>query len=229
MTGHTGFKGGWLAVWLRKLGAEGRGNGQLVAEQPALDIDTNPGLGQALLRQAHAVCAEGGAGGGLLIGVDRVKPRAVLEPAYDDALGVTAAFNLNLLRRMNRELGMDFDLERFRHYASYCPLQGVARSFLVSQARQTVRSALLRAVGSSTESKSVIAPNEGGQVRSMQRALLRAKRRTASLVRSATAPNQTRQAEGLAARKARAVGKAAGNVMDGEYRVVRKPALPHAH
>ena len=41
------------------------------------------------------------------------------------------------LRRLNRELGMDFDLDAFRHYASYCPLQGVARSFLVSQRRQS--------------------------------------------------------------------------------------------
>lgn len=83
-------------------------------------------------------------GDSLLLGLDLRKDPHTVRPAYDDPAGVTAAFNLNLLRRLNRELGMDFDLERFRHYASYCPLQGVARSFLVSQARQTVRSALLR-------------------------------------------------------------------------------------
>jgi uncharacterized SAM-dependent methyltransferase len=82
-------------------------------------------------------------GDSLLLGLDlRKDPHTVLA-AYDDPEGVTAAFNLNLLRRLNRELGMDFDLDRFRHYASYCPLQGVARSFLVSQARQTVRSRVL--------------------------------------------------------------------------------------
>lgn len=83
-------------------------------------------------------------GDSLLLGLDlRKDPHTVLA-AYDDPEGVTAAFNLNLLHRLNRELGMDFDPGRFRHYASYCPLQGVARSFLVSQAHQTVRSALLQ-------------------------------------------------------------------------------------
>lgn len=55
--------------------------------------------------------------GGLLIGVDLQKDRSILEPAYDDALGVTAAFNLNLLVRINRELGGDFDFDRFQHVA----------------------------------------------------------------------------------------------------------------
>ncbi len=53
----------------------------------------------------------------LLLGADLVKDPAVLEAAYDDAAGVTAAFNLNLLRRLNRELGADFDLSAFRHRA----------------------------------------------------------------------------------------------------------------
>ena len=79
-------------------------------------------------------------GDGLLLGLDLVKDPHVLQAAYDDAEGVTAAFNLNLLRRLNRELGMDFALDRFSHYASYCPLEGVARSFLVSKADQVVTS-----------------------------------------------------------------------------------------
>jgi L-histidine N-alpha-methyltransferase len=58
-------------------------------------------------------------GGGLLIGVDLVKPVAVLEAAYDDALGVTAAFNLNLLRNMNRAIGTDFDPAAWRHVAFF--------------------------------------------------------------------------------------------------------------
>jgi len=59
------------------------------------------------------------AGGGLLVGVDLVKPAPVLEAAYDDALGVTAAFNLNLLRNLNRAIGTDFDPVDWRHVALF--------------------------------------------------------------------------------------------------------------
>ena len=58
-------------------------------------------------------------GGGLLIGVDLRKPAQVLQRAYDDALGVTAAFNLNLLRHVNRLLGSDFELTQWRHVAVF--------------------------------------------------------------------------------------------------------------
>jgi len=58
-------------------------------------------------------------GDGLLIGVDLLKDVATLRRAYDDSLGVTAAFNLNLLARINRELGADFELRRFRHVALF--------------------------------------------------------------------------------------------------------------
>lgn len=67
-----------------------------------------------LLRRFRAAL---GPGARLLLGADLVKDRAVLEAAYDDAAGVTAAFNLNLLHRLNRELGTDFDLSAFRHRA----------------------------------------------------------------------------------------------------------------
>jgi len=60
-----------------------------------------------------------GPGGMLLLGVDRRKDPAVLNAAYDDREGVTAEFNLNVLRRINRELGADFDLSRFRHRAFF--------------------------------------------------------------------------------------------------------------
>lgn len=60
-----------------------------------------------------------GRGAQLLLGVDLVKPREVLVPAYDDAAGVTAAFNMNLLVRANRELDADFDLDAFRHEARW--------------------------------------------------------------------------------------------------------------
>jgi L-histidine Nalpha-methyltransferase len=67
-----------------------------------------------LLRRFRAAL---GPGARLLLGADLVKDRATLEAAYDDAAGVTAAFNLNLLHRLNRELGADFDVSGFRHRA----------------------------------------------------------------------------------------------------------------
>jgi dimethylhistidine N-methyltransferase len=77
-------------------------------------------------------------GGFLLIGVDCKKDKAVLDAAYDDAAGVTAAFNLNLLERMNRELGADFDLATWQHRAFYDEAQGRIEMHLVSIPAQTV-------------------------------------------------------------------------------------------
>jgi dimethylhistidine N-methyltransferase len=68
------------------------------------------------LRQAGRIL---GAGSTMIVGVDLIKDEAVLNAAYDDAAGVTARFNLNVLARMNRELGGDFDLTSFRHRAFY--------------------------------------------------------------------------------------------------------------
>ncbi len=71
-----------------------------------------------LLRNMRETLSEGGGGEArLLIGMDRIKDVAVLEAAYDDAAEVTAAFNLNLLHRINRELGADIPVEAFRHRA----------------------------------------------------------------------------------------------------------------
>jgi len=78
------------------------------------------------------------AGDALLLGADLKKERAVLEAAYDDALGITAAFNLNLLARINRELGADFDLRSFRHVALYDEAEGRVEMHLESRRRQTV-------------------------------------------------------------------------------------------
>jgi L-histidine Nalpha-methyltransferase len=75
----------------------------------------------------------------IFIGFDLHKnPKTILR-AYDDANGVTAKFNLNLLKRINRELGGNFNTEEFSHYASYHPTERAARSFLISQRAQTVR------------------------------------------------------------------------------------------
>lgn len=94
-----------------------------------------PSEAEAFLQHiAHLVGEEGG----LLIGVDLRKPAPVLEAAYNDHKGVTAAFNLNLLRRINRELGADFDLGQFRHEAIWDDERGCIEMHLVSRTEQTV-------------------------------------------------------------------------------------------
>lgn len=85
------------------------------------------------------IAAMVGGGSRLLIGVDLKKDRAVLEAAYDDAQGVTARFNLNLLVRMNRELGANFRVEAFRHHAFYDEALGRIEMHLESLAAQTVQ------------------------------------------------------------------------------------------
>ncbi len=75
----------------------------------------------------------------LLVGFDLVKDPVLLQAAYDDAQGVTAAFNLNLLVRMNRELGCDFDPACFRHYARFDPRRNAMESYIVSTRDQLVR------------------------------------------------------------------------------------------
>ncbi|MEW5967782.1 MAG: L-histidine N(alpha)-methyltransferase [Pseudomonadota bacterium] len=79
-----------------------------------------------------------GTEGQLLIGFDLKKDPLLLHAAYNDAAGVTAAFNLNLLDHLNRELGADFDPARFRHYAFYNPVAGRIEMHLVSLAEQDV-------------------------------------------------------------------------------------------
>ena len=78
-------------------------------------------------------------GDALLLGTDLVKPEAVLLAAYDDPLGVTAAFNLNLLVRLNRELGADFDVPAWCHHATWNAEARRVEMHLVSLVRQRVR------------------------------------------------------------------------------------------
>lgn len=86
----------------------------------------------------------------LFIGFDLHKnPKTILN-AYDDSQGITAKFNINLLKRINRELDADFNIEEFSHYASYHPLERAARSFLISQKEQTVN---IKSLGKSFEFK----------------------------------------------------------------------------
>ncbi len=79
-----------------------------------------------------------GEGGGLLIGLDLEKDESVVWPAYNDRRGVTAAFNLNLLERINRELDADFDLNEFGHRADYVQAKERVEMHLVSQKAQVV-------------------------------------------------------------------------------------------
>jgi len=80
-----------------------------------------------------------GPGGEMLIGVDLKKDPDILDDAYNDRAGINAAFNLNLLERVNRELGGDFDLDRFEHHAFYNPAAGRVELYLKSLAEQSVR------------------------------------------------------------------------------------------
>lgn len=90
----------------------------------------------AMLRDLRSVLDRGGL---LLLGADLRKPKPVLEAAYNDALGITAAFNLNLLQRINRELGGHFDLRAFAHRAFYDEERGRIEMHLVSLREQVVR------------------------------------------------------------------------------------------
>lgn len=74
----------------------------------------------------------------LFLGVDLIKPKAIVLPAYNDSQGITREFNLNLLTRINKELGANFKINNFLHQPEYCIKEGVARSFLVSTIEQTV-------------------------------------------------------------------------------------------
>jgi len=87
------------------------------------------------LRQAGRIL---GPGSTMIVGVDRIKDEGVLNAAYDDAAGVTAQFNLNVLARMNRELGGDFDLASFRHRAFYNAANHRIEMHLESLKPQTV-------------------------------------------------------------------------------------------
>ena len=74
----------------------------------------------------------------LLLGVDHIKSPNMIRQAYNDSAGVTAAFNHNLLLRINRELNANFDPDYFEHYASFVPETGEARSYLISKRDQTI-------------------------------------------------------------------------------------------
>ena len=94
-----------------------------------------PDDAREFLKGIHSVV---GSGGMLVVGVDLKKEKRILDAAYDDARGVTAEFNLNLLARINRELGGDFQVQRFRHKAFYDPAKGWVEMHLESLYQQLV-------------------------------------------------------------------------------------------
>ena len=113
-----------------------------VVEGPALVFYPGSSIGNfapadalRLLREARAVAR----GGALLVGVDAVKPAPLLEAAYDDDLGVTAAFNLNLLKHLNRLLGSNFDVRGWRHLALFNTAESRVEMHLAARAATTVR------------------------------------------------------------------------------------------
>ena len=101
----------------------------------------DPEAAIAMLRQVHSELAQGDA---LLLGTDLVKDPSILVPAYDDAQGVTAEFNKNVLRRLNRDLQGDFDLASFRHLALWNPMRSRMEIFLESLRSQTATLRLLQ-------------------------------------------------------------------------------------
>jgi len=114
----------------------GRSSDRRVVYFPGSTIgNLTPEEAHAFLRMSRGQIGRRGA---MLVGVDLKKDANVLHAAYNDAKGVTAAFNLNVLARINRELEGDFDLRRFKHYAFYNVALGRIEMHLVSLARQTV-------------------------------------------------------------------------------------------
>jgi L-histidine N-alpha-methyltransferase len=93
------------------------------------------GDAQAFLADVRALLRPGDA---MLLGTDLVKPRQQLLEAYDDALGITSAFNLNLLVRINRELGANFDVRQFRHLARFNNDTSAIEMHIQSRLTQTV-------------------------------------------------------------------------------------------
>jgi dimethylhistidine N-methyltransferase len=125
------------ATYEEGLSAIGRPDGQTLVVFLGSNIGNfDPPATDALLRGIRAAVGHGSA---LLLGTDLVKPESELLLAYDDPLGVTAAFNRNLLVRVNRELGGDFDVTRFAHRAVWNAHASRVEMHLVSQSLQRVR------------------------------------------------------------------------------------------
>jgi len=116
----------------------------------------DPDEAAALLRQVRSALAPGDS---LLLGVDLVKAESILLPAYNDAAGITADFNLNLLVRLNRELGADFVPNNFAHRALWNQQKSRMEMHLVSLVQQSVKIAALGLIADFTEGESIHTEN----------------------------------------------------------------------
>jgi L-histidine N-alpha-methyltransferase len=119
--------------------------GTLPADRPRMLFYPGSSIGNfapdaalPFLRSVHAACGQV-PGSGLLIGVDLIKDETELQAAYDDALGVTAAFNLNLLRHINRLAGTDFSVRDWAHLALFNTVESRIEMHLVARRSATVR------------------------------------------------------------------------------------------
>ncbi len=112
------------------------------ADRPRLVMFLGSNIGNFPMPEASAfatrLCKSLSPGDRVLIGFDLRKPGAPLIAAYNDSEGVGPRFSLNLLRRINRELGADFDLERFEARSTYDPVEGAIRMYLISLEEQSV-------------------------------------------------------------------------------------------
>jgi L-histidine N-alpha-methyltransferase len=113
------------------------------SHHPKVVLFLGSNIGNLLDRQAHDFIYQLGgslrSNDKLLLGVDLIKPVEVVLPAYNDASGITAEFNLNLLDRINKELAGDFDRNKFVHKPEYTDEEGIAKSYLMSTEEQTVK------------------------------------------------------------------------------------------
>ena len=131
VTHQAAYEAGLEAV------ARRRGTGRMLTLFLGSNIGNfDPPGADAFLRNVRAALA---AGDTLLVGTDLVKPEPELQMAYDDPLGVTAAFNRNLLMRINRELGADFNINGFHHRAVWNAAESRVEMHLVAGSRQHVR------------------------------------------------------------------------------------------
>jgi dimethylhistidine N-methyltransferase len=114
----------------------GTDSARTVAYFPGSTIgNLEPGAALALMASIRATC---GRDSRLLIGIDLKKDPSTIHAAYNDAAGVTAAFNLNILRHLNQRIGSNFELDSFCHYAFYNPCAGRVEMHLVSGEQQEV-------------------------------------------------------------------------------------------
>lgn len=131
---YAPLNGDYFAA-LDRLGSTSNGTGRLVLFPGANIGNFSPKEAVGFLRHLREFLRPGDL---MLTGFDLKKNPDTILAAYDDPAGHTADFNLNLLRRINTELGGDFNLLQWRHWESYNPLTGAARSFLVSRTDQKV-------------------------------------------------------------------------------------------